>query len=215
MAEGVDRVGGSSRVFDYSTLFDDGIGEILERLDGEDKGAVMDELMDVYDMPALMDMRVKIFRFAKSKLMKSLEGLGPGDLDSSFASYVPREKIEDAHKAVAEWALIARRGKQRVVQDSMALLAYMSGDMKLFPHNVIRRNVIRNNKRARRKYNVPKKRVHDPKQPLIPFTTEDIPNPDSKGDDFTSENNKSADGSSSSDCSDSSAILERTPVGCL
>ena len=83
--------------------------------------------------------------------------------------------------------------------------------MKLFPHNVIRRNVRRKNKRARRKYNVPKKHVHDPKQPLIPFTTEDIPNPDSEGDDFTSENNKSADGSSSSDCSDSSDNDERTP----
>ena len=56
MAEGIDRGGVSSRVIDYSTLFDDGIGEILERLDGEDKSAIMDELIDEYDMPALMDM---------------------------------------------------------------------------------------------------------------------------------------------------------------
>ena len=78
MADSPDRGGSSSRVFDYSTLFDDGIGEILERLDGEDKRDVMDELMDGYDMPALMEIRVKIFRFAKSMLMKSLEGPGLG-----------------------------------------------------------------------------------------------------------------------------------------
>ena len=56
----------------------------------------MDELMDVYDMPALMDMRLKMFRFVQSELMQSLEGPGPGDLDTSFASYVLRERIEDA-----------------------------------------------------------------------------------------------------------------------
>ena len=203
MAEGIDRGGGGSRVFDYSVLFDDGIGEILERLDGEDKGAVMDELMDGYDMPALMEMRVKIFRFAKSKLMKSLEGEGPGDLDPAFASCVPRERIEDAHKAVAEWVLIARRGKQRVVQDSISLLAYMSDEVKLFPHGVVRRSVKRKNKRSRRKYNVPKRVSHDPKQPLIPFTSgtseTNATAPVDEGNDDGSESNISGEGDSSTD----------------
>ena len=203
MAEGIDRGGVSSRVIDYSTLFDDGIGEILERLDGEDKSAIMDELLDEYDMPALMDMLVKIFRFAKSKLMKSLEGEGPGDLDAAFASCVPRDRIEDEHKAVAEWALIARRGKQRVVQDSIALLAYMSGEVKFFPHNVIRRSVKRKNKRSRRKYNVPKKGNHDPKQPLISFASgSDVLGTVALGDDgkgYGSGSIGSGDGESSSD----------------
>ena len=169
MADSEDDEGGSSRVFDYSTLFDDGIGEILERLDGEDKADVMDELIDGYDMPALMNMRMKIFRFAKCKLMKSLEEPGPGDLDEAYAGFVPHERIEDARKMVDEWTLIARRGKNRVVQDSLTLLSYLSGDLALFPHAVLRRKPKRKSRRGKKK-NTPKKPSNkDPKQPLIPF----------------------------------------------
>ena len=170
MADSEDDEGVSSRVFDYSTLFDDGIGEILERLDGEDKADVMDELIDGYDMPALMNMRMKIFRFAKCKLMKSLEEPGPGDLDEAYAGFVLHERIEDARKMVDEWTLIARRGKNRVVQDSLTLLSYLSGDLTLFPHAVLRRRPKKKTRRGKKK-NTPKQpSSKDPKQPLIPFT---------------------------------------------
>ena len=150
MAENKEHGGACSRVFDYSTLFEDGIGEILERLDGEDKESVADELLEGYDMPALMEMRVKIFRFAKGKLMKSLEA-GPGDLDTTFASYVPTERLEDAQKAVAQWVMIARRKKEQIIQDSLLFLSYLSGEIELFPHTILRRNSKKRNRSRRQK----------------------------------------------------------------
>ena len=169
MAESEELGAAGSHVFDFSNLFDDGIGEILVRMDGGDKSSIVEELMDGYDMSSLMDMRLKIFRHAKCKLTESLEGPGDSDLDPGFACFVPRENMDDARKVVAEWVLIARRGKARVVDDSMVLLNYLSGDIKTFPHEMIRRSRGKGKaKKARQR--AQRSKLSDPKQPLIPFT---------------------------------------------
>ena len=198
MADWHGQAAESSFVMDYTALFTDGIGDLLERLDVEREGDVMDELMDGYDMPALMDMRLKVFRYAKAKLLGDLDGPNDMDVGPAVSRLIPQGDVGDANKIVTQWILVARRGKQRVVKDTMALMAYMAGRNAYFPHDVVRRI------RTKAKQKGVNKRLHrELNQPKISFNVlEDEMDAngdaqdDSAADDVSGSSSSSDDGSS-------------------
>ena len=149
---------------DYTALFSDGIGDLLERLDDEKEGDIMDELLDEYDMPALMDMRLRVFRYAKCKLVSNLDGPGNVDMGPSMSTLISPEHYSDAQGIVDEWILLARRGKQKVVKDTLDLMGFMSGRHTFFPHAVVKRSKAKTKKKG-----VARCLSRDPNQPKISF----------------------------------------------
>ena len=163
MADCDDSGSNSSRSFDYTMLFDDVVGEILVKLDSSPKSDVLDELVEALDMSMLMDVRLKVFRFAKAKLLKTVGGPGNMDIEPGYKGAIPNNTPGDAEKAIEEWSLIARKGKQRVALDAIALLAYYSGSDTYFPHRLIKKRL----KRAQLK--ATEAAGNNQKQALIPF----------------------------------------------
>ena len=164
MADAGSQSAEGSCVLDYTTLFSNGIGDVLERLDDECETDVMHELMEDYDMSALMDMRLKVFRYAKRKLVSELEK--PGDVDMGpVKKMLPSPgHCNDIQFAVGEWVLVAKRGKQKVVKDTMDLMGFMTGRNPFFPHAVVRRR-----KAKTRKKGVSRRLSRDANQPKISF----------------------------------------------
>ena len=165
MADDDSQRGVSSCVLDYTALFCDGIGSLLERLDSDKEGDIMDELIDGYDMASLMDMRLKVFRYAKAKLIADLEGPSKMDIGKPMSELLLKSSKRDIHSAVAEWVLVARRGKQRVVKDTIDLMGFMSGRYTFFPHDVLKRR-----RNRVKKAGVATRLQRDPKQPMLPFS---------------------------------------------
>ena len=139
MADCADTGSESSRVFDYTMLFDDVVGEILVKLDRAKRCEVVDELVDALDMAMLMDVRTKVFRFAKSKLVESIAVPENMDLEPGYKRTLGDDTLRDAERMVGEWDLIARKGKPRVAQDAVELLSYVSGNDPYFPHKLIKK----------------------------------------------------------------------------
>ena len=161
MADWPESGSESSRVLDYTTLFDYVVGEILIKLDSAKKGDVMDELVEALDMSMLMDVRMKVFRYAKAKLVKTVDQSGNMDIEPAYRSSMLTDTPEDVEKAIGEWSLIARKGKQRVASDAIGLLGYVSGTDAYFPHRLIKK---RPNKSKSNRAN-----GKNSKQPLISF----------------------------------------------
>ena len=166
MAADVGHICGSSSSFDLNVIFRDDIGEILAKVDSKLSSDVVDEMTDAYDMSTLLDIRVKMFRFAKKKLLESVSAPGNKDIDPVFDNSIPHGCTDDAQRMTEEWDLIARKGKPRVAMDTIDLLSYVSGECPYFPYKVIKKNPKRgkNGKSGRRNRN-------GKKQTLIPFTS--------------------------------------------
>ena len=153
----------SSRAFDYNTLFDDITAGIMAKLDCSRKCDVVDELSEALDMSMLMDTRLKVFRFAKQKLLKTIEMPENLDMEPAFKDALPDGSLEDAKRMVAVWELIARKGKPRVALDAIDLLAYVSGDDPFFPHRLLKRRPTKCTAKATRSKN------EATKQALLPY----------------------------------------------
>ena len=70
--EGGQRSFGSSS-FDFDVVFRDDISEILAKVDSKLASDVVDEMVDVYDMSTLLDIRLKMFGYAKKKLLVNVK----------------------------------------------------------------------------------------------------------------------------------------------
>ena len=139
MADCSDTASVSSRGFDYTMLFDDVVGEILVKLDSQKRGEVVDELVDALDMSMLMDVRLKVFKYAKAKLLKTVSQPGNMDLEPNFEGSLPESSLRDMERMVNEWGLIARKGKPRVALDAVDLMSYVSGNDTYFPHRLLKK----------------------------------------------------------------------------
>ena len=163
----------SSPVFDSSVLFGEDIEEILAKLDTQRRCDVIDQLTDTLDMSSLMDVRLKIFRFAKKKLVNSVDGTGNKDVDPVIVSKTKPVSQGDVQKLVDEWGLIARKSKARVAMDTVEFMSYINGDYTFFPAKCIKKRVT-TRKRGKKKG---AKSRDDPEQPRIPFATMDKEKP--------------------------------------
>ena len=191
MADCEDTESESSRVFDYTMLFDDVVGEILVKLDRSKRCEVVDELVEALDMAMLMDVRSKVFRFAKTKLVKSVAEPETMDLDPSYKRTLGNDTLGDAERMIDEWDLIARKGKPRVALDAVELLSYVSGNDPYFPHKVIK-------KRSKKAILKEKSLKTAPaKQALIPFKP--VHEKDAEKDDDVSTSEESDSDSSEND----------------
>ena len=159
----------SSTSFDLNVIFRDDIGEILAKMDSKLASDVVDEMSEAYDMSTLLNIRIKMFRFAKKKLFESVSVPGIKDMDPVFDKSVSHGCAEDAQRMMDEWALIARKGKPRVAMDTIDLLSYVSGECPYFPYKIIKKNPKRgkNGERGRRN----KTGKTGKSQALIPFTS--------------------------------------------
>ena len=70
-ADGNTRSEGSYNI-DFHALFSDEISGILMKLDSVQRSDVADELVETLDAPTLRDLRLKVFRFAKKKLVDAV-----------------------------------------------------------------------------------------------------------------------------------------------
>ena len=172
----------SSTIFDLNVIFRDDIGEILAKVDSKLASDVVDEMSEAYDMSTLLDIRIKMFRYAKKKLLESVSEPGNMDMDPVFEKAVPHGCAEDAQRMIDEWALIARKSKPRVAMDTIDFLSYVSGECPYFPYKIIKKNPKRgkNGKCGRRNKTGKTGKL----QPLIPFTAAPNlgPNPQITGD---------------------------------
>ena len=168
MADDDDHESGSSVIFDLNSIFRGDISEMLAKVDSKLASDVVDDMTDAYDMSTLLDIRIKMFRFAKKKLLETVAVPGNQDIDPVFDNNVSQGCLDDAQRMVDEWALIARKGKPRVAMDTIDFLSYVSGECPYFPYKIVRKNPKkgRNGKAGRRSKPLSKNK----KQPLIPFT---------------------------------------------
>ena len=177
-------------------LFSDDIDGILAKLDTHPRCDVIDELADGLDMSTLMGVREKVFRYAKRKLVSSVEEPGNVDIDPAMGGTAKKYVPGDAQRIVDEWVLIARKGKTRVAMDTVEFMSYLSGAYTYFPIKSTKKRVVKAKKGRKKK---PYKRV-DPEQPRISFPAKDK-DVQSKGD----EDNGSG---SESDCEEDGDISE-------
>ena len=183
MAAWVDDGSVSSRVFDYTMLFDDITSAILMKLDSSRRCDVVDELIDELDMSMLMETRLKVFRYAKKKLLKSVSEPGNADLDPGFNGLEDVDSSGDAERIIGQWGMIARKGKPRVALDAIELLAYVSGQDPYFPHRILK-------KRAQKcPGKTPKVAETKTKQAVLPFKP--VQNDDGSSEDDESESDVS------------------------
>ena len=163
--EGGQRSFGSSS-FDFDVVFRDDISEILAKVDSKLASDVVDEMVDVYDMSTLLDIRLKMFGYAKKKLLVNVKRTGNEDMDPVFGGAITPGSYDDAQAMVDEWSLIARKGKPRVAIDTIDFLSYVSGDCPFFPYKNIKKTTKKSkNRRGGRRNSQPGK-----KQTLISFT---------------------------------------------
>ena len=175
----------SSRVFDYTMLFDDVVGEILVKLDGATRGDIVDEMVEALDMSMLMDVRMKVFRFAKTKLLEFVTQPGAMDIEPKVMDTLTVTCPGDAKRMIDEWNLIARKGKQRVALDAIDLLAYLSGDNPFFPYKLMKKKP-QTGCKAIHVSATTQAKGKDTKQALIPFkpaSNEVVESEDSADDD--------------------------------
>ena len=184
MADSNDSGSESSRVFDYTMLFDDITSGILMKLDSSRRCDVVDALVDELDMSMLMDARLKVFRFAKKKLLKTVNGPGNMDIDPAYKDWEPDEDPRDAERIVGEWGMIARKGKPRVALDIIELLAYVSSQDPYFPHKILKKRPKKSRPQKKKRPTV------TAKQALIPFK------PVQDGDDGSVDDSSESDASS-------------------
>ena len=171
MADCSDTASVSSRGFDYTMLFDDVVGEILVKLDSQKRGEVVDELVDALDMSMLMDVRLKVFKYAKAKLLKTVSQPGNMDLEPNFEGSLPESSLRDMERMVNEWGLIARKGKPRVALDAVDLMSYVSGNDTYFPHRLLKKRPKKKNSGAGKNGS---KLVTQPTIPFRPVHDEDM-----------------------------------------
>ena len=126
--------------FDFDVVFRGDIGEILAKVDTKLASEVVDEMVEVYDASTLLDIRLKMFGYAKMKLLESVTRAGNEDLDPIFGGTVTSGGVDDAQIMVDEWDLIARKGKPRIAMDTINFLSYVSGDFPFFPYKNIKKN---------------------------------------------------------------------------
>ena len=160
MADSVGCGSESSHVFDYKMLFDDITSGILMKLESSRRCDVVDELVDEMDMAMLMDARLKVFRFAKKKLLEAVGEPGKLDLEPAFKGVIAGNSPSDAERVIEEWGMITRKGKPRVALDIIELLSYASGQDSYFPHKLLKKRQKKKTAKAVRK---------PAKQALIPF----------------------------------------------
>ena len=122
MADRSDHGSDGSHMFDFTGLFSDDVDGILAKHDTMQRCDLIDQLTDDLDMSTLMDIREKAFRFAKRKLVKSVEEPGDMDIDPDFAD----KSVAGRPGVVDEWTLIARKGKTCVAMDVVELMSYPS-----------------------------------------------------------------------------------------
>ena len=157
MADDHDAESESSRVFDYKSLFDHTTSKILTKLDCTRRCDVADELVEALSMAMLMDARLKVFRFAKKKLLKSVRQADNVDLEPTFRGSLPKASLRDAEKVIEQWGMITRKGKPRVALDLIELLSYVSGDDPFFPHRLLKKRQKKGNYKFARVNNKPKR----------------------------------------------------------
>ena len=184
MADCNDAGSVSSRVFDYTMLFDDITSGILMKLDSNRRCDVVDELVEELDMSMLMDSRLKVFRYAKKKLLETVTGTGNVDLDPSYTGLEAGESPEDVEKLIGEWGMIARKGKPRVALDMIELLAYVSGQDAYFPHKLLKK---RQKKCIAKKARAAVAKAKQPTLPFKPVQNADISSSDDESESDTNE----------------------------
>ena len=197
----MDRGSESSRIFDYTMLFDDTVGEILMKLDGAKKCDVVDEMVEVLDMAMLMDVRLKVFRYAKSKLLKTVTQPGEMDIDPKHRNALNINTPRDAERMIEEWDLIARKGQQKVAVDAIDLLAYLSGDDPFFPYKLMKKRAKKGKKKTMHN------RKKSTKQSTIPFKPTPSETTVNEGDLEANDTSEDSDDGSSV-CADKTVVSE-------
>ena len=170
MADDDDHTSGCSVNFDLNSIFRGDIGEMLAKVDSKLASDVVDDMTEAYDMSTLLDIRIKMFRFAKKKLLETVTEPGNKDMDPIFGNTVSHGCLNDAQRMTDEWALIARKGKPRVAMDTIDFLSYVSGECPYFPYKIVKKNP----KKGRNGRGGRRNKQQGKKQPLIPFTPTSI-----------------------------------------
>ena len=170
MADDDDHTSGCSVNFDLNSIFRGDIGEMLAKVDSKLASDVVDDMTEAYDMSTLLDIRIKMFRFAKKKLLETVTEPGNKDMDPIFDKTVSHGCLSDAQRMTDEWALIARKGKPRVAMDTIDFLSYVSGECPYFPYKIVKKNP----KKGKNGRGGRRNKQQGKKQPLIPFTPTSI-----------------------------------------
>ena len=171
MADAAGHAGEASALFDFNAVFRGDIGDILAKVDTNLASDVIDEMIETYDMSTLLDIRIKMFRYGKKKLLESVSGPENVDIDPVLGENVVHGCVDDAQRIMDNWSLIARKGKPRVAMDTLDLLSYVSGECPYFPYKIIKKNP----KKGKNGRNAKRNGQYGKKQPLIPFTPTNVP----------------------------------------
>ena len=167
----------SSQFYVHTSIYETEITEILRKLECESKKDVIDQLVELCDMEELLNLRLMIFGYAKTKLLSTLDLPRTEDTDPALAEFVSNDQFDDARTMVNEWQLIARRVDLRVATDAVDFLLYLSDTNPCFPHKIVKRS--KKGRRIRRKSR--RFRVKGSAQPKINFKPAD-PSNSSTGD---------------------------------
>ena len=137
------------------------------KLDSQTRAEVVDELVDRLDAETLRDVRLKVFRFAKNKIVDAVTAPRTSEIDPAFDGNVSYGDARKAQQVVDEWTLIARKGLPRIAMDIVDFLNFYGDDNAYFPHKLIkRRKPTRKGKKGAKKPN-----TRGSKQTLITFTS--------------------------------------------
>ena len=159
----------SSHNVDYHSLFSNEVGEILVKLDSQAQSEVVDELVERLDAEILKDTRLKVFCYAKNKIVDAVTAPRTMEIDPAFDGNVSYGDSDKAQQIVDEWSLIARKGLPRIALDIVEFLRFYGDDNAYFPYKLIKRK--KPTRKGRK--GIKKRNVRDSRQTTLSFTPKD------------------------------------------
>ena len=121
-----------------SDLFDKNVGEILMKINLQDREDTESELSELCDKEELRNIRDKIFELAKEKIVRDLVVKDAVDLLDDTDLAIAIGQSDALARGVLQWEAVNRRVKHKLANDAVHFLLYLIGHSTKFPTKLIR-----------------------------------------------------------------------------